>query len=153
MKLRRTHTIFLTTHTMEEAEVLADRIIIMHSGKVICNGTPRFLKQLYGVGYVVSVLGKPGFDAKGKVLDFIKQHAPNARLYRLFAQSAAYSLEYLPSETLLALLEDLQKNKEELLLVSHILSFMNMEEVFIKSGEEASGQFCQNGNPIYSRFS
>jgi ABC-2 type transport system ATP-binding protein len=33
-------TIFLTTHYMEEAETLADRIIIIAAGKVVASGTP-----------------------------------------------------------------------------------------------------------------
>jgi len=36
-------TVILTTHYMEEAEVLADRIYIMDAGKVIASGTPKEL--------------------------------------------------------------------------------------------------------------
>jgi len=41
-------TIVLTTHFMEEADVLGDRIAIMDQGKLICSGTPMFLKNYYG---------------------------------------------------------------------------------------------------------
>lgn len=37
-------TVFLTTHFMEEADVLCDRIAIMHQGQVIVTGTPTELK-------------------------------------------------------------------------------------------------------------
>jgi ABC-2 type transport system ATP-binding protein len=36
-------TVFLTTHYMEEAERLADRIAIIAAGKIIAEGTPRTL--------------------------------------------------------------------------------------------------------------
>ncbi|MBD2068522.1 ATP-binding cassette domain-containing protein [Leptolyngbya sp. FACHB-671] len=37
-------TIFLTTHFMEEADSLCDRLAIMHLGKVVATGTPDQLK-------------------------------------------------------------------------------------------------------------
>jgi ABC-2 type transport system ATP-binding protein len=41
-------TIFLTTHYMEEAEYLADRIVIIHKGKIIAEGTLEELISKYG---------------------------------------------------------------------------------------------------------
>ncbi|KAH0563706.1 hypothetical protein KQX54_004924 [Cotesia glomerata] len=40
------------THDMEEADILGDRISIMHSGNVKCYGTSMFLKNLYGNGQI-----------------------------------------------------------------------------------------------------
>lgn len=37
-------TIFLTTHYLEEADVLSDRLAIMDHGKIVVQGTPRELK-------------------------------------------------------------------------------------------------------------
>ena len=41
-------TILLTTHNMEEADVLGDSIAIMTNGKLHCAGTSLFLKRKYG---------------------------------------------------------------------------------------------------------
>ncbi len=41
-------TLLLTTHFMEEADVLGDRIAIMADGSVKCYGTSLFLKTAYG---------------------------------------------------------------------------------------------------------
>jgi ABC-2 type transport system ATP-binding protein len=38
-------TIFLTTHYMDEADELSDRIAIMDQGVIVAEGTPRHLKQ------------------------------------------------------------------------------------------------------------
>lgn len=43
--------IVLTTHYMDEADILGDRIAIMAEGKVVCTGSSLFLKNRYGVGY------------------------------------------------------------------------------------------------------
>jgi len=48
-------TIFLTTHYLEEAEELSDRVAIMHKGKIIQLGTPRELIEASG-GNVLIVL-------------------------------------------------------------------------------------------------
>lgn len=37
-------TIFLTTHYLEEADALSDRLVIMDNGKIVAEGTPRELK-------------------------------------------------------------------------------------------------------------
>ncbi len=46
--LKSEKTVILTTHFMEEADALGDRIAIMAAGKVKCYGTSMFLKKAYG---------------------------------------------------------------------------------------------------------
>lgn len=41
-------TILLTTHFMDEADLLGDRIAIMANGELQCCGSSLFLKQKYG---------------------------------------------------------------------------------------------------------
>ena len=41
-------TILYSTHYMEEAEYLCDRIVMIHQGKIISEGTPAELKQQTG---------------------------------------------------------------------------------------------------------
>ena len=41
-------TILLTTHFMDEADLLGDRIAIMAKGELQCCGSSLFLKQKYG---------------------------------------------------------------------------------------------------------
>jgi ABC-2 type transport system ATP-binding protein len=41
-------TIFMTTHLMEEADLLCDRVAIMHKGKVAALGSPEELKSAIG---------------------------------------------------------------------------------------------------------
>ncbi len=48
LKERDGSTVLLTTHDMEEAEVLCDRIAILNSGKIVAIDTPSGLKERYG---------------------------------------------------------------------------------------------------------
>ena len=50
--------ILLTTHYMDEADVLGDRIGIMAKGKVVCLGSSIFLKNRYGAGYKLTMVKK-----------------------------------------------------------------------------------------------
>jgi ABC-2 type transport system ATP-binding protein len=40
-------TIVLTTHYMDEAEALSDRLVIINRGKVVASGTPRSVKEAF----------------------------------------------------------------------------------------------------------
>ncbi|EPY72597.1 ATP-binding cassette sub-family A member 3-like protein [Camelus ferus] len=48
-QFKRDRTILLTTHYMDEADVLGDRIAIMVDGTLQCCGSSIFLKQIYGL--------------------------------------------------------------------------------------------------------
>jgi ATP-binding cassette subfamily A (ABC1) protein 3 len=50
--------IILTTHYMDEADILGDRICIMAEGKIKCLGSSLFLKNRYGVGYNLVIAKK-----------------------------------------------------------------------------------------------
>jgi ABC-2 type transport system ATP-binding protein len=50
-------TILLTTHHLEEADSISDRIIIMHRGRKIADGTPAELKQRAGNRFVSFIAG------------------------------------------------------------------------------------------------
>ena len=48
--------ILLTTHYMDEADILGDRIGIMTQGKMTCLGSSMFLKSKFGFGYVMTII-------------------------------------------------------------------------------------------------
>ncbi len=50
-------TIFLTTHYMEEAEHLADRVAIIHNGRIVAEGSTHELISRHGDGYTVKLHG------------------------------------------------------------------------------------------------
>jgi ABC-2 type transport system ATP-binding protein len=60
--LRSQHgtTIFLTTHYLDEADALCDRILIIDHGRVISEGTPDELKRSLGGDLVTVTVDDPG---------------------------------------------------------------------------------------------
>ena len=57
-KYKSNKIIILTTHYMDEADILGDRIGIMAEGQVTCLGRSMFLKNRFGVGYRLSIVKK-----------------------------------------------------------------------------------------------
>jgi ABC-2 type transport system ATP-binding protein len=51
----RNKTIFLTTHYMDEADVLSDKLAIIDHGSIIAEGTPEYLKETIGKGDVLNL--------------------------------------------------------------------------------------------------
>ncbi len=70
-------TIILTTHYMDEAEVLCDRILIVDRGKIIEEGTPPELIKKH-IGEDVLEL-----DYDKKLLETLKETFPDARFEKL----------------------------------------------------------------------
>ena len=64
--------ILLTTHYMDEAEILADRIGIMTQGKMTCLGSSLFLKSRFGVGYVMTIV-KSNPAPNEKVMPYMRE--------------------------------------------------------------------------------
>ena len=48
-------TLILTTHHLDEAEILSERIAIMAKGKLLTVGSSDFIKKQFGIGYHLSV--------------------------------------------------------------------------------------------------
>ena len=49
-KHKQGRTVLLTTHFMDEADLLGDRVAILAAGEVQCCGSSSFLKQHFGIG-------------------------------------------------------------------------------------------------------
>ena len=61
-------TVLLTTHYMEEAERLCDRIAIIDHGQVIASGTPAELISQHAGHHVIEVATDPAAERRGKRL-------------------------------------------------------------------------------------
>merc|ERR1712093_410261 len=64
--------IVLTTHSMEEADVLGDNIGIMAAGRITTIGTARYLKSKYGTGSKITIIPKSE-SARARIADFVAE--------------------------------------------------------------------------------
>src|SRR5690606_5939380 len=56
-------TLVLTTHYMDEAEQLCDRLVVMDGGKIIAEGSPRSLIERYVTAEVLELRFPDGLDS------------------------------------------------------------------------------------------
>uniref|UniRef100_A0A8C9NAR9 ATP-binding cassette sub-family A member 2 n=1 Tax=Serinus canaria TaxID=9135 RepID=A0A8C9NAR9_SERCA len=155
LKYKPGRTILLSTHHMDEADLLGDRIAIISHGKLKCCGSPLFLKSTYGDGYKLTVVKKqsdtrnePGHSplshssvspcSEPRVSQFIKKYVASC----LLISDTNTELSYiLPSEAVKKgcferLFQHLEQSLEELDLTSFGLMDTTLEEVFLKVSEE-----------------
>ena len=116
-------TIVLTTHYIEEAERLCDRVAIVDHGKVIAQGTPRELKQTSANTSRVEVrLAKPASNGALKSLDGVVDARELGGAYVLHCQRTAPAI--------VALVKHLEAEGNE--LVSLEIATPSLEDVFIE---------------------
>ena len=56
LKHKKGRTIIMSTHFMDEADLLGDRIAIVNQGKLVCVGSSIFLRSTYGNGYYLTLV-------------------------------------------------------------------------------------------------
>ena len=83
-------TVLLTTHYMEEADRLSDRLAIMDHGRILVTGTPAELKQRVSAATVVELaVARPdaALQAAVSALPAVREVHPTATGYRVLATS------------------------------------------------------------------
>jgi ABC-2 type transport system ATP-binding protein len=116
-------TIVLTTHYIEEAERLCDRVAIIDHGKVISMGSPLELKQSSGDKTRIEVrLAKPESDETLRNLEGVHDCRPLNGAYVLHCQR--------PPQAIVALVKHLETQDNE--LVSLQIFTPSLEDVFIE---------------------
>lgn len=128
-------TILLTTHFMDEADILGDRIAIMAEGNVKCCGSSLFLKNKYGVGYHMVIVKEPSCDVP-KVTGVVTSHVPTATVESNIGAELSFILPSEATGNFENLFLELETRRKELGIASYGASVTTMEEVFLKVGEE-----------------
>ena len=128
---KRTRTIVLTTHFMEEADVLGDKIAIMARGRVQCYGSPLFLKKTFGKGYVLNMAKGYRCDV-GNILDEVERFIAGSTLLSDAPGELSIILPEDQSSQFPELFRYLDASKDSLDLMHFGLSVTTMDDVFLK---------------------
>lgn len=136
LKLKKDHTILITSHFMEEADVLGDKIAIMENGELIAYGTSMFLKHYYGSGYTLKMLKSMSdcnkFDRKS-VNNTIKRHIPSAEQKSSVEPLYCMTLPFKDKHKYGEMLRDLELHQTLYGIESLSITNTTLEEVFLNS--------------------
>jgi ABC-type multidrug transport system ATPase subunit len=126
-------SIILTTHSMEEADVLCDRIAIMASGEMQCIGVAPILKRRFGKGYTCQITTADKSQAKYQEIDeFVHELFPTAKLLEEPIMGVS-KYEVAREEVQLSVVFDkLEERKEALGITDYGFTETTLEEVFLK---------------------
>lgn len=56
-------TVIMSTHHMDEADLLSDRVAIISQGRLYCCGSPIFLKNCFGAGFYLTLVRQMKHEA------------------------------------------------------------------------------------------
>ncbi|XP_017124894.1 phospholipid-transporting ATPase ABCA3 isoform X2 [Drosophila elegans] len=128
-------TILLTTHFMDEADVLGDRIAIMCDGELKCHGTSFFLKKQYGSGYRLICVKRDDCETN-EVTALLNKYIPGLKPECDIGAELSYQLPDSASAKFEEMFGQLEEQSEELHLNGYGVGITSMEEVFMKVGAE-----------------
>jgi len=94
LKKEKGTTLLLTTHYMEEAQTLCDRIIIMFKGKIMAQGTLNELLELYSAGEIIEISLNRALDANliNEIPGLLNQQKTSQAKYILEVEEITQSL-------------------------------------------------------------
>lgn len=123
--------ILLTTHFMDEADTLADRIAILSEGMLLCSGSSLFLKNRFGAGYLLTVT-KSSAEAQEEPIEMeVKQTIQEAKLISSIAAEMVFQLPLNSASGFSKLFNKLEGMKATDIVSSFGISITSLEQVFI----------------------
>ncbi|XP_027350044.1 ABC transporter A family member 1 [Abrus precatorius] len=144
-KIKKSRIILLTTHSMDEADELGDRIAIMANGSLKCCGSSLFLKHHYGVGYTLTLVKvSPAASIAG---DIVYRHVPSATCVSEVGTEISFRLPVASSSAFERMFREIEgcmkkpvsnmelsgvSDKDSFGIESYGISVTTLEEVFLR---------------------
>ncbi|KAJ4894490.1 ABC transporter A family member 3 [Raphanus sativus] len=121
--------IILTTHSMEEAEFLCDRLGIFVDGRLQCIGNPKELRGRYGGSYVLTMTTASEHEKDVEVL--VQDISPNAK--KIYNIAGTQKFEIPKEEVRITeVFQAVEKAKSSFKVFAWGLADTTLEDVFIK---------------------
>ena len=131
---KKDRIVLLTTHYMDEADILGDRIGVMTKGKVVCLGSSMFLKKKFGAGYNLSLI-KANAKNNKVVEAYFKEHLGQKSKQTSEIQTEIIMQVPLDYATKFAkFFDNFDAQMESMQIVSYGISITTLEDVFLSVG-------------------
>merc|ERR1711871_810888 len=132
--------IILTTHSMEEADALGDKVVVLGKGKVQAHGTSVEFKNNFGIGFHLHIVKqaerlKNGEFKSNDILELLKTHLSGKEDVKMLTDVGAECSFAVPREeakNFPALFSALAAEKESLGIEQFAISQTTLEEVFLE---------------------
>uniref|UniRef100_A0A8C1PI57 ATP binding cassette subfamily A member 5 n=1 Tax=Cyprinus carpio TaxID=7962 RepID=A0A8C1PI57_CYPCA len=125
----------LSTHYMDEADILADRKAVISQGQLKCVGSSLYLKTKCGVGYHLRMSVTEGCEVEN-ITSLVKQHVPKAQLSRKQEAELTFTLPFESMDTFPGLFAELDC-RPDLGIINYGVSMTTLEDVFLRLEAEA----------------
>lgn len=133
-RAKQGRAIILTTHSMEEAEALCDRLGIFVDGSLQCIGNPKELKARYGGSYVFTMTTSA--DHEEEVESMVKRLSPGAN--KIYQISGTQKFELPKQEVRVSdVFQAVEEAKSRFTVFAWGLADTTLEDVFIKVARHA----------------
>ena len=133
-EFKQNKIIILTTHSLDEAEYLGDRIGIMNDGHFICSGTSSYLKSKYPCGFNLNLLLNPSISKehhKRQLYNQLIQLEPNIEIK--ISSKGLFSINIQSNnKNIKEIFEVIENNREEYGIEDYTVSSTSLEDVFLK---------------------
>uniref|UniRef100_U3JIP6 ATP binding cassette subfamily A member 5 n=1 Tax=Ficedula albicollis TaxID=59894 RepID=U3JIP6_FICAL len=128
----------LTTHYMEEADAVCDRVAILVSGQLRCIGTVQHLKSKFGRGYFLEMKLREAADVQQ--VEYLQSQIlhifPNASRQDSFASILAYKVPKEDVQSLSHSFSKLEEVKHAFNIEDYSFSQATLEQVFVELAKE-----------------
>lgn len=138
--------IVLTTHYMDEADTLGDRVAILSKGRLRCVGSSLFLKQIFGVGYHLDMVPTTKCDLE-RVKQLVLEYVPGASEDARSVSTLSFVLPLSSTPSFPAFFRYLEDKNRDLGVESYGISMTTLEEVFLRLAHEAESKMYENQSP------
>ncbi|KAH3873422.1 hypothetical protein DPMN_036657 [Dreissena polymorpha] len=126
--------ILLSTHHLDEADVVSDQIAILHEGRLLCQGSPMFLKHHLASGHRLTITSTKQDPDPVPILSLITRWIPGSKLQQMTGSDMTF---VVPASTAAAtnfdqFFQEMESRKYELDIESFGISDPQLQEVFLK---------------------
>ena len=119
----------LTTHYMDEADVVSDRIAVMSTGRLRCCGSSLFLKARFGLGYTLTMVKAVSDAHADAITELLSEFVPHLELLSEAGDELSYRLPLEASSRFGPMLRRLDARSASLGVGGYGVCLSSMEEV------------------------